>query len=70
MAAYMEATGELLRGNRGKGASHDSHFNKAKVRAAIEKWYNGDVPVQEGGFEGPVSPFPSFSFNYSLKKHI
>jgi hypothetical protein len=55
MAVHMENTGELLRGRRGQGAQHDSLLNKPEVKAAVERWYKGEVPVNEGGFEGPVS---------------
>ena len=55
MARYLQRTGELLENNQGKGATHATHLNSLEVASAVHSWVTGQVPVDEGGFEGRVS---------------
>lgn len=54
MAAYMEKTGELLRTKQGKGAKHNSLLDHPSVCRKLEEWFKGELPVEQGGFIGPV----------------
>lgn len=55
LSAYLLRTGELPENNRGKGASHESLLNRADVLAGIRLFVTGILPIDEGGYEGPVS---------------
>lgn len=55
MASHILRTGELPQSKRGKGAHHQSAFNEPEIRAGIDKWLKGLVPIGKGGYDGQVS---------------
>ncbi|KAJ7584549.1 hypothetical protein C8J56DRAFT_1027796 [Mycena floridula] len=56
MAAYMERTGELLENKQGQGAHHESFLTIPGVYSALQIWVKGEMPFEEGGFNGPLRP--------------
>lgn len=53
-ARHLLHTGLLLETNQGKGASHETLLNRPGVVAALRRFVNGLVPVEDGGYIGQV----------------
>ncbi|KAJ7586334.1 hypothetical protein C8J56DRAFT_891253 [Mycena floridula] len=56
MALHMQRTGLLLQTDQGKGGKHESFLTIPGVHSALEIWVKGDLPFEEGGFNGRMRP--------------
>ncbi|KAF9016275.1 hypothetical protein BDZ89DRAFT_920736, partial [Hymenopellis radicata] len=53
---HLFRTGLLPENHQGKGAVHESNFDKPEVKEKLEAWSKGLVAVEDGGFKGRIKP--------------
>lgn len=51
---YLHRVGELQISRQGKGAAHQSLLSEPQVVGAIQTWVKGDIPIENGGYDGRV----------------
>ena len=57
-ANYLCRTGELPENNQGKGGAHATLLNQPGIASGVCRFVNGDIPIEEGGFDGRIRVLP------------